>query len=128
MAQNRIMGRRRRQINKTPQKMNSSIEDLVEKEVNEYFVVDLSRMMISMFNEFNKAHKEMLKKELRKELTEILMVYLQKNLKESIENQLKEYQHNTNRKLEKTQKQLNKLKVDFNKLQNKSEKTIKRDI
>jgi phenylpyruvate tautomerase PptA (4-oxalocrotonate tautomerase family) len=47
-------------------------------------------------NELNEAHKEILKKDFIKELTEVLMVVLQEKLKENIQNQLKEYQDNTN--------------------------------
>jgi hypothetical protein len=67
----------------------------MEREGNESSVADHSRMMISMFNE----------------------------LKENIQKQLKEFQENTNQKLERTQKQLNELRI-FNKLQNET-KVIK---
>jgi hypothetical protein len=58
------MGRRRRQ-EAALQRINSSIEDLVENEGNEYLVSDPSRMMISMSNELNEAHKELLIKEMQ---------------------------------------------------------------
>jgi hypothetical protein len=61
MAQNRKVGRRRRQENSVPQKINNSEEDLVE---NEYSVSDPSTMMITMTNELNEVHKEMHKEEL----------------------------------------------------------------
>jgi hypothetical protein len=41
---------------------------------------------------------------------------LKKELKENMQKQLKEYQEDTDNKLEKTQKQLNYLRQDFNKL------------
>jgi 16S rRNA C967 or C1407 C5-methylase (RsmB/RsmF family) len=75
------MVRRRRHGNRTPQKTNSSIEDLVENEENEYPVADLSR--ISMSNEFNEVCKEMLKEKLKKELMEIFMEEFQQKLNES---------------------------------------------
>jgi uncharacterized membrane-anchored protein YhcB (DUF1043 family) len=56
-------------------------------------VADLSRMMIRMFNE------------------------LKENL-ENMQKQLYEYQENTDKKFEKTQKELHELRQDFNKLQN----------
>jgi hypothetical protein len=65
MAQNRNMGRRRRQGNITPQKTNNSIENLVENEENEHPVADRSRMMISMSNATIENHKEILKEDLK---------------------------------------------------------------
>jgi hypothetical protein len=106
------MGRRRRQGNSTPQKSKNSIGYLVENERNEYPAVDSSRM-ISMSNELNEVHKEILRKDLKKDI-EIVMGKLKKN----IQKQLKEYKDNTNKKLEKTKKQLSELREDFNKLQN----------
>jgi hypothetical protein len=41
--------------------------------------------MITMPNELNEAHKDMLKKEIIKDLTELLMVELQEKLKENIQ-------------------------------------------
>jgi adenylate kinase family enzyme len=66
--------------------------------------------MANIFNELNDAHKEFLKEEIKNELFEILMEKLQDKVKENIQNQLKEYQDNTNKRVEKTQKQLNKLR------------------
>jgi hypothetical protein len=64
MAQNRILGRRRRrQGNTTPQRMNDSIVALVENYGNGYVIADTRRMMICMSNKLYKVHKEMLKKE-----------------------------------------------------------------
>jgi hypothetical protein len=56
-AQNRNMGRKRRQGNMTPQKTsNNIIEDLVESEGDETPVADLRRIMINMFNELKEEH------------------------------------------------------------------------
>jgi hypothetical protein len=60
--------------------------------------------VISISNELNKAHKEILKKKFIKEFTEVLMVKFQEQLKKSIQNQIKEHQDNTHKTLEKTQK------------------------
>jgi hypothetical protein len=51
-AQNRNMGRKRRQGNMTPQKTENNVtEHLVEREADEFPVADLRRMMIRLFNE-----------------------------------------------------------------------------
>jgi hypothetical protein len=97
------MGKRRRQ------KTNNSIEDLMGNEENEYPVTDPKRMMINMSNEFNDVYKDLLKGEIKNELFEIFMEKLQEKVKANIQNQLKEYQDNTNEKLQ-MQKQLNELR------------------
>jgi hypothetical protein len=52
------MERKRRQGNRTPQKTNNNkIQDLVESEEDESPISDLRRMMIRMFNELKKTHK-----------------------------------------------------------------------
>jgi hypothetical protein len=79
----------------------------VGNEENEYPVPDPNRTMINMTNEFNVVHKECLKEEIMNKLIEILMEKLQDTVKQNKQNKLKEYQHIRNKKLEKTQKQLN---------------------
>jgi hypothetical protein len=72
----------------TPQKANNhTVEDLVDSEREESPVSDVRRMIIRMFEE---------------------LIELQK--------QLNEYQEDTDKKLEKTQKLLTEVKEDFNKL------------
>jgi predicted nuclease with TOPRIM domain len=93
---------------------------------NDYSIPDSNRMMINMANEFNNIHKEFLKQDIKNELIEILMEKLQEMVKQNIQNQLKECQDITNRKLEKTQKQLNELTEDFNKLQSETKETLKK--
>jgi uncharacterized protein involved in exopolysaccharide biosynthesis len=109
---------RRRQGNSTPQKNNNSIEDLLGNEGNEYLIPDPKRKIINMANE--------LKEELKNEYSEIIREKLQEKVKENIQNQLKEYQDTTNKKLEKIQKQLNELRKGFNKLQNETKKTSRK--
>jgi hypothetical protein len=61
--QNRNMGRKRKQGNITPQKMNNKvIEDLVENEGDEFPVAVLRRMMVRIFNELRKDLKKNMKK------------------------------------------------------------------
>jgi hypothetical protein len=64
MAQNRSTGRWRQGI--PLQKINSSIEDLMGNEENEYPIVDASKIMTNMYNELNDILKEMPKEELKK--------------------------------------------------------------
>jgi hypothetical protein len=73
----------------------------VGNEENEYPLADHNRM-ISISNELNDIHKEMIKEEFKNELIEIVMEDLQENLKKNTQNQLKEYQDNRNKKLERT--------------------------
>jgi hypothetical protein len=63
--------------NLTPQKMNSSMEDLMRNEENEYPVPDPNRTMINITNDLSKAHKKSLKEEIMDEITEKLMEKLQ---------------------------------------------------
>jgi predicted alpha/beta-fold hydrolase len=76
----------------------------VENEGNKFPFADPTGIMVNMSNELNEDLKELLKEELIEEL------------KKNIQKQPKEYQNHTNKKLEKTQKQLNELREDFNKL------------
>jgi hypothetical protein len=48
---------------------------------------------------------ELLKEEIKHQLFDILMKKLQEKVRDNIQNQLKKYQDNTNKKLKKTQKQ-----------------------
>jgi flagellar capping protein FliD len=109
------MGRRRRQGNPTPQKSNNSIEDLVGNEENKYPVPDTNRMVINITNELNDIHKKSLKEELTDELFETLMEKLQETVKQNVQNEVNQYQDSTNKKLEKTQKQLNETKETIKK-------------
>jgi PHP family Zn ribbon phosphoesterase len=86
------VGRKRRHGNTAPQKTNNIIEILVKREGDKSPVAELIIMIIRMFNE------------------------LKEELKEDIKKQLNKSQENTDKKLQMTQKQLTKLKEDFNKL------------
>jgi hypothetical protein len=55
-AQNRNMGKKRRQGNMTPQKAhNNATDDLMDSERDESPVPGVIRMMIRMFNELNEG-------------------------------------------------------------------------
>jgi hypothetical protein len=79
------------------------MENLVRNEENENPVPDPNRLMINVTNEHNDAHKELLKVEIENEVIEILMEKLQVKVKENIENQLRDYQDNTNKNCEDTE-------------------------
>jgi glycerol-3-phosphate dehydrogenase len=99
---------RRRQGNTTPHKTNNnSIQDLAANEGNEFPVAHPSRMGMRMSNELNEELKEILQRRAQKGLKEKLTKELKEKL--NIQKQLKEYQENTDNKLEKTQKQINEL-------------------
>jgi esterase/lipase len=58
-----------------------------------------------------------------------IMQKLQEMNEHNTQDELKQYQDTTNKRLEKIQKELNELKEDFNKLQVETKETIKnRDI
>jgi uncharacterized protein (UPF0305 family) len=63
-----------------------------KKKRNESFIADIRRMMVTIFND------------------------LKEELREDIQKQLNESQDNMDKKLEKTKKQTNELKVNFNRL------------
>jgi hypothetical protein len=123
------MGRRRRPGNFTAQKNNISIEKLMGNEENEYPVLTKKKPIINITNELNDIQKnKSLKEEIMDELNEILMDKLQETFKQNVQDELKQYQDVTNKKLEKTQKQLNELREDFNKYQGKTKETSKKEI
>jgi hypothetical protein len=63
-VQNRNMGRKRRQRNKTPQKANNNIiEDLVESKGDKFPVADLKLMMRRKSNELEEELKENIQKQ-----------------------------------------------------------------
>jgi hypothetical protein len=97
------MGKRRQGNYNPSKKTKNSIEALVENEGNEYTVSDPTRIMISMSNKLNEYYKEMLKKYLKGDFKEELMEELQEKYKGNIQKQLKAYQDNTDKKLEKTE-------------------------
>jgi hypothetical protein len=81
-----------------------------------------------MTSELNGFHKKCLKQEIISELTEIPLEKLQELVKQNVQEELKQYQHSTNKNLEKTQIQLNELREDINKLQSEKTGTIKEEI
>jgi esterase/lipase len=110
------MGRRRNPGKSTSQKTNNSIEDLLGNEENEYPESAPNRTMLIMTNEPN-VNKKTLKEEIMNEIIEIVMKNLQDIVKQKVQDELKQYQDTTNKKHVKTQKQLNELREEFNKLQ-----------
>jgi hypothetical protein len=92
------MGRRRWHENPTPQKSNNLIEYLVGNEDNECPVSEPNRTMINIANELKYVHKKILKEEIMDEITKIVMEKLQERVKQSVQNEFKQYQDITNKK------------------------------
>jgi uncharacterized protein Yka (UPF0111/DUF47 family) len=61
------------------------------------------------------------------EIAEKLIEKLQDTVNQKIQDALKKYKDNTNKKLEKKQKQINELREDFNQLQSETTETIKKN-
>jgi hypothetical protein len=99
---------------------------LVGNEENEYPVPDSDRMMLILNNKWNDIHKKISQRgnyewnhwDSHREATS--------TVKQKVQDELKEYQDTTNKKLEKTQKQLSELREDFDKLQSERTETIKK--
>jgi hypothetical protein len=62
-----------------------------------------------MKNKANDVHNKSLKEEIMNEITEIVMGNLKDTVKQKVQDELKQYQDSTNKKLEKKRKQLNEL-------------------
>jgi hypothetical protein len=95
---------------------------------NEYPAPDPNIMLTNITNELSKAHKKFLKEEIMNEHVEIFMEKQQEMVKQNVQDEFKEYQDTTNKKLEKTLQQLNELIEDFNKHQSETKETKKKDI
>jgi DNA repair ATPase RecN len=98
----------------------------VGNEENEHRAPDSKRTMISITNELMMSTRKISNLEIMDELIEILMEKLQEMTKQNVQNELKQYQDILNKKLEKTQKQLNELREGFNKHQSERKKIIKK--
>jgi uncharacterized protein (UPF0305 family) len=113
------MGIRRKDGNHIPQK-NNSIQDSLGNEGNGYPVTDPNRTMMTITKESNIAHKRTLKEELLEEITEKLMENILDMVNKNVQDALKKFQDTKNKEHEKIQKQINKLREDFNKHQSET--------
>jgi hypothetical protein len=116
---------RRRSGNYTPQK-NDSIKDSVGNEESRYQVPDPNKTMINATKEPSDTYKKTLKEEILEEITEIPMEKILDMIYQNIQDALKKFQDTKNKEHEKTQKQINELREEFNKHQNETKDTIKK--
>jgi hypothetical protein len=72
--------------------------------------------------------KKSLQQEIMDKLIEKLMEKLQDTVNQKVQDALKKFEDTTNKELAKTQKQLNELRVDFNKHQHEAKETIEKKI
>jgi hypothetical protein len=74
----------------------------------------------------NPQKKKTLKEEILEEITEKFMEKIQDMVNQNVQDALKKFQDPKNKKYEKTQKQINELREDFNKHQSETKDTIKK--
>jgi hypothetical protein len=121
------MGRRRRDGNHSPQK-NNSIEDSERNEENGYPIPDPNKTMINITKKPSDSHqkKKTLKEEIFKEITEKFMEKILDMVNQNVQDALKKFHDSKNKEHEKIQKQINELRVDFNKHHSETKDTIKK--
>jgi molecular chaperone DnaK (HSP70) len=121
------MGRRKRDGNHSPLK-NKLVQYSEGNEENGYPVPDSNKRKIDYPKEPNEAHKNTLKEEILQEITENFKEMLLDKVHQNVQEALKKFQDNKNKKYEKTQKQINELIGALNKYQSETENTINRKI
>jgi F0F1-type ATP synthase membrane subunit b/b' len=84
--------------------------------------------MIIVIKEHSDAHKKTLKEEILEEISEKFMKKRLDMVNQNVQDALKKFQDTKNKEHEKTQKQINGLRKDFNKHQSETKDTIKREI
>jgi uncharacterized protein YlxW (UPF0749 family) len=107
---------------------NKLVQDSESNEENRFPVPDSNKTKIEYPKEPNKAHKNTLKEEILKEITDNFMEMLLDMVNQNIQEVLKKFQDNKNKEYEKTQKQINELIRVLNKYQSEKENTINREI
>jgi hypothetical protein len=112
------MGRIRRDRNDSPQKKNNnSIQDTVGNEENGYPVPDPNKTVINAMKKPIDFHKITLIEEILEEISEKFMEKILDMVTQNVQDALKKFQDNKNKEHEKTQKQINEIREDFNKHQ-----------
>jgi hypothetical protein len=117
------MERQKRDGNHSPPK-NKLIQDSEGNEENGYLVLDSNKTKIIYAKENNEEHKNTLKEEITENFMEMLLDMVNQNVQEA----LKKFQVNKNKKYEKTKKQINELTGALNKHQSETKNTINREI
>jgi hypothetical protein len=113
------MGRRKRDGNHLPQK-NSSIRIQWEMRKRD---TDVNKTMINITKEPNDAHKNTLKEEILEDITKKFIEKILDMVNLNVQDVLKKFEGT-----KKTQKQIKKLREDFNKHQSETKDPIKREI
>jgi hypothetical protein len=94
---------------------------------NGYAVPDPNKTMINFTKETSDIQKRTLKEEMLEEITEKFMDKILDMVKQNVQNALKKFQDTKNKEQEKTQKQINDLREEFNKHQSVSKDTVKKE-
>jgi hypothetical protein len=100
----------------------------VENQVNGYPDPDPNKTMINVTKETSDTHK---KKPSKKKSWKNSQKFMEKTLdmvNQNVQDALKKFQDTKNKEHEKTQKQINELREDFNKHQSETKDNIKRVI
>jgi archaellum component FlaC len=84
--------------------------------------------MINVTNEPSDTHIKSLKEEILEYITEKFMEKMLDMINQNVQDILKKFHDIKNKEHEKTQKQINELREDFNKQQSETKDTIKREI
>jgi hypothetical protein len=98
---------KRMEANSPPQ--NNLIQDLEGNEENGYAVPNSNKTNMKDAKEPNHAHKNTLKEEILKVITENFMEMLLDMVNQNVQEALKNFQDTKNKEYEKTQKQINEL-------------------
>jgi TPP-dependent pyruvate/acetoin dehydrogenase alpha subunit len=107
---------------------NKVVQDLEQNEENRYPDPDSNKTKINYTKEPNEAHKNTLKEEILQVINENFIEMLLDMVKQNIQEALKKFQDNKNKKYEKTQKQINAILGSLNKYQSETGNTTNRQI
>jgi uncharacterized protein (UPF0305 family) len=93
----------------------NSIQYSVGNEENGYTIQDLNKTMINITKEPSDTHINTLKEEILEDITKKFMERIPDMVNQNVQDAFKRVQDTKNKEYEKTQKQLNELREDFNK-------------
>jgi gas vesicle protein len=119
------MGTQKRDGNDSPTK-NKLVQDSKGNEENRYQNPDYNKTKINSAKELKEAHKNTLKVEILKAISENFMQMLLDMVLQNIQEALKKFQEDKTKEYKKTQKQINEIIRALNKNQDETENTINR--
>jgi microcompartment protein CcmL/EutN len=99
-----------------------------EKKKNGYPVLDTNKTMINVTKEPYDTYIKTLKEENLEDISEIFMEKIVDMVYQNVQDALKKFQDTKNKEHEKTQKQINEFREDFDKHQSETKDVIKREI